>query len=250
MSKLTTGLTANSLRGAYEDDLTVEDLNRALPTHMRFAARQDYVDMINNMVQDPQAAEQIRNNFISYTGVLKDARYRPEDYLNAVAYVSFKLMDNSNQESYRLAFPQRYNSLVARGATEREISSYVAAYNRGKLVNAILEQTLIPTWVLNQDLYQKAINTQAGIMADLENSARVRSEAADSLLTHLKRPETQQVELNIAVQESNGMTELKDTLALLAAQQRDMIGDGMTTKEIAHQKLGKTIDITPTEVDS
>jgi len=247
MSKLTTGLTANSLRGAYEDDLTVEDLNQALPTHMRYAARQDYVDMINGMVKDPQAAEQIRNNFISYTGVLKDGRYRPEDYLNAVAYVSFKLMDNSNQESYRLAFPQRYSNLVARGATEKEISAYVAAYNRGKLVNAILEQTLIPTWVLNQDLYQKAINTQAGIMADEDNSARVRSEAADSLLTHLKRPETQQVELNIGIQESDGMTELKDTLAILATQQRDMIGSGMTTRQIAHQKLGQTIDVTPTK---
>lgn len=237
--------TAASLQGGYEFDLTVEDLAQVMPPHMKYAATQPFADAINKMVQDPDVAEQIRNNFVSYTSVLKDGRFKPEDYLNAVCYVSFKLMKHTNLESYKRTFPHRYQNLVARGATDKDISAYVSAYNKGKLVNLILEQTLVPSWVLNQSVYQQAINVQAGIMADEENSAKVRSDAADSLMTHLKRPETQQVELNIGMQESDGMAELKNTLAQLAEQQRGLIESGVTTKSIAHQKMGHTIDITP-----
>jgi hypothetical protein len=239
--------TASSLQGGYEHDLTVDDLAQVLPAHMKYAATQEFADCINDIVQDPDVAEQVRNNFVSYTSVLKDGRFKPEDYLNAVCYVSFKIMGHTNLESYKRTFPHRYQNLVARGATDKDISAYVSAYNKGKLVNLILEQTLVPSWVLNQSLYQKAINVQADIMSDEDNSAKVRSDAADSLMTHLKRPETQQVELNIGVQESDGMAELKDTLALLAEQQRGLIESGVTTKKIAHQKMGETIDVTPNE---
>lgn len=237
--------TASSLQGGYEHDLTVEDLAQVLPPHMKYAATQEFADCINDMVQDPDVAEQIRNNFVSYTSVLKEGRFKPEDYLNAVCYVSFKIMGHTNLESYRRTFAHRYQALVARGATDKDISAYVSSYNKGKLVNLILQQTLVPSWVLNQSVYQQAINIQAGIMIDEENSAKVRSDAADSLMNHLKKPETQQVDLNIGVTESDGMSELKDTLAQLAEQQRSLIESGVTTKKIAHHKMGETIDITP-----
>lgn len=216
--------------------LTVQEIKESLPVHLKTAATQELTDKVNQIAQDPEAARDIRENFISYIHVLKEGKFKTEDYLNAVAYVSYKIMGYTNQESYKRVFPQRYQAQVAKGASDKDISAYVAAYNKGKLVNLILEQTLVPSWVLNQDIYQKAINVQAELMLSAA-SEKVRAEAANSLLTHLKKPESKQVELSIGVEDTSGMNELKDMLSSLAQRQQDLIGQGMTTREIAHQDL-------------
>ena len=216
--------------------LTVDDLKLALPANLKTAATQSLADMVNNITTDPEMARNIRDNFVGYTHVLKEGRFKTEDYLSGVAYVSYKLMGYTNQESYKRTFPARYQALVAKGATEKDISAYVSSYNKNKLVNMILEQTLVPVWVLNQDLYQKAINVQANLMLTA-NSEKVRTDAANSLLTHLKKPETKQIELSLAVPENAGMDELKTLLTSLAHRQQEMIAQGVTTKEIAHQSF-------------
>lgn len=238
--------------------LTVQEIQAVLPPHLRSNATQELADTVNQISTDPEVAASIRENFISYTSVLKEGRFKTEDYAHAVAYVSYKLMGYSNLEAYKRTFINRYTALVARGATDKDISAYVSAYNKNKLVNLILEQTLIPSWVLNQDLYQKAINTQAELMLT-SNSDKVRTEAANSLLTHLKRPEKQQVELNIGVAENSGIGDLRNMLTQLAEQQRALIEAGSTTREIAHQRLikspievpqGEVIDAEVVEVQS
>lgn len=216
--------------------LTVNQVITALPASLKSAVTQSLVDKINNVVTDPLVAEEIKNNFISYTGVLKDGKFKTEDYLNAVTYVSFKLMGLSNQDAYFRTFPQRHAALVARGTTTKDISAYVSAFNRGKLVNLILEQTLVPTWVLNQDVYQKAINTQAELMISAQ-SELVRSNAANSILTHLAKPKEAGPLINLDMRENSGMNELRDMLTSLAKQQRDLIQGGVPTKQIAEQRL-------------
>jgi hypothetical protein len=106
------------------------------------------------------------------------------------------------------------------------------------MVNLILEQTLIPAWVLNQDTYQQAINEQARLMLNAK-SEKVRSDAANSILTHLKKPEKKEIDLNIGMQETSGMSELKDALTDLASRQQQAIQEGITTREIAHQSFSK-----------
>lgn len=220
--------------------LSTDDLKSALPAHLKGAATQELADKVNNITQDPEFAQSIRENFISYTTVLKEGRFKLNDYLNAVAYVSYKIAGYTNQESYKRAFPGRYANLVAQGADDKTISAYVATYNKNKLVNLILEQTLIPSWVLNQDVYQKAIATQFELMTTA-NSEKVRCEAANSILTHLKRPEKAQVELTFGEAETSGMRDLKETLSLLAQQQQALISQGVNTRTIAHQKLGQAL---------
>jgi hypothetical protein len=222
--------------------MTVDELRDALPPALRSKASQELADRVNQYAGDPEFAKTLKDNLIGYTRVLLEGKFAVEDYISAVTYVSLKLMGFNNQESYARTFPKRYQTLRARGADDKEISAYVAAYNKNKLVNLVLEQSLVPTWVLNQDVYQRAINTQADLMINAK-SEKVRSDAANSILTHLKRPEKQQVELNIGVSENSGMTELKDMLASLAQQQQDLIAAGAKTQVIAHQKLRKTEEI-------
>ena len=216
--------------------LTREEVEKALPVNLKSAATQNFTDMVNNVTTDPLIAENIRNNFVGYTVVLRDGRFKTEDYLHAVTYVSYKLMGYTNLESYSRTFPQRYTDLVSKGTSSKDIAAYVSAYNRGKLVNLIVEQSLVPSWVLNQDLHQKAINVQADLMMNAA-SEKVRTDAANSLLTHLKKPETKDFQLSLNIEEASGMTELKNTLAQLASQQRELIESGVATKLIAAQPI-------------
>lgn len=221
--------------------LTVADVAKALPPNLKTAATQSFVDQINNIVSDPEMAQQIRDNFISYTRVLQDGKFKTEDYLHAVTYVSYKLMGMSNQDAYFRTFPQRHARMVAANMPAKDIAANISGYNRGKLVNLILEQSLVPSWVLNQDIYQKAINTQADLMANAQ-SELVRTQAANSLLTHLAKPKEVGPLINFDMRENSGMNELKDTLTKLALQQQALIKAGVTTKSIAEQDI---IDVEP-----
>lgn len=214
------------------DQLTLEDVARAVPPQLKNTITQTFVDQINNIAADPLLAEQIRNNFISYTSVMQDGKFKIDDYLNAVTYVSYKLMGYNNQDSYLRTFPQRHAALVAKGADAKTISAYVTAYARGKLPNLVMEQSLVPSWVLNQDLYQKAINVQADLMQSA-TSEKVRTEAANSLLTHLKKPEGKDFQLNLGVNESSGLNELKNALREMAEKQTQLMAGGASVKEIA-----------------
>lgn len=217
-------------------DLTVQQVQTALPASLKSAVTQSMVDMINNANSDPLIAEQIRNNYLSYAGVMKDGKFKTEDYLNAVMYVSFKLMGYSNQDAYFKTFPQRHAALLAKGTTSKDISAYVSAYNKGKLVNLIYEQTLVPTWVLNQELHQRALNVQADLMVNAQ-SEMVRSNAANSILTHLAKPKEAGPLINLDMRETSGMNELRDALAQMAQQQKELIAAGVPTKEIAAARI-------------
>jgi hypothetical protein len=228
------------------DELTLDQVVQAMPANLKNSVSQSLVDTINNIAADPILTESIRTNFISYTGVLKDGKFKAEDYLNAVMYVSYKLMGHTNQDSYAKTFPRRYATLVAKGTPTKDIAAYVVAYNKGKLVNLILEQTLVPTYVLNASIYQEAINTQAWLMNNA-NSEKVRTEAANSILTHLKRPEAVKGSIDINVQDVSGVNELKNALRDLAIGQLKSIDEGSSVALIAASPIieveGKDVGI-------
>lgn len=216
--------------------LTTDMVAKALPANLKGAATQALTDQINNIVADPLIATQIRDNFLSYTRVLQDGKFKTEDYLHAVAYVSFKHMGYSNQDAYFRTFPARHAALVAKGTSMKDISAYVAAFHRGKLVNLIMEQSLVPVWIVNQENYQKAINAQVDIM-EHSSSDMARTAAANSILTHLSKPKDAAASININMADSSGMNELKGMLTQLAQNQRAAIQGGLTPKDIAGQRI-------------
>lgn len=217
--------------------LTVDQFQSALPDKVRRSVNQELIDKINTTLSDPDMYEAYRDNLLSYTRVMADGRFKVSEYINAVKYVSHKLMGCTNLDAYSKTFPDKITRFTAQGVAAKDIASYVTAYNKSKLVNLIMEQTLIPSYVLNQDLYQKALNVQAELMTTA-NSEKVRCDAANSLLTHLKMPETQKVELNIGVKEDSAIAALRESTLALARQQRLMVEAGqMNAQEVAHSKL-------------
>lgn len=217
--------------------LTIDQFKSALPEKVKKSINQELVDQINSTLADPELYESYRDNLLSYTKVMADGKFKVTSYVDAVRYVSHKLMGSTNIEAYTKTFPDKYARFVAQGVQAKDIASYVTAYNKSKLVNLIFEQTLIPSYVLNQDLYQKALNVQAELMTSA-NSEKVRCDAANSLLTHLKMPETQKVELDIGIKEDSSIAALRATTLELSRQQRLMLESGaMNAQEVAHGKL-------------
>ena len=210
-----------------------------MPTALKGVVTQGMVDTVNGITQDPLIAQNIRDNVIGYSAVMKEGKFKAEDYVHAVAYVGFKLMGDTNQDAYAKTFPKRFAALTAAGRSSKDIAAYVSAYHKGKLVNLLMEQSLVPTWIINQDIHQKAINHLAHLMANA-TSEKVQVEAAIGLLTHLKKPEAVKGQLSIDVTESAGMREMKDLLVQLAAGQRKAIEAGeLKTIDVAATPLIK-----------
>lgn len=227
--------------------LTIEQFRHALPDQMKKTINQELIDRINTLISNPDMYEEYRDNLLSYASVMKDGKFKTEDYVNAVKYVSHKLRGDTNIDAYVKTFPDKYQSFLARGVSSKDISAYVASYNKGKLVNLIYEQTMVPAYVLNQDWYQKAINTQAELMLTAK-SEKVRSDAANSLLTHLKPPEATKVQLDIGIKQDNSIDQLQLAVQALAAQQRDAIRAGVATaRDVAHAKIIKNTDVMDVE---
>lgn len=222
---------------ATADPMTIDEFRKALPEKVRKVVNQSLVDQINVTLADPDLWEPYRDNLLSYASVMTEGKFKMTNYLDAVKYVSHKLRGVTNQQAYTLTFPQKVQRWVNQGVSAKDQSSYISAYNKSKLVNLIYEQTLIPTWVLNQDMYQKALNTQAELMLTA-NSEMVRTTAANSLLQQLKPPETQKVELDVNVKEDSSIAQLREATMKLAAQQRDALQSGaVNAQEVAHSKV-------------
>jgi hypothetical protein len=147
------------------------------------------------------------------------------------------MLGSTNLEAYVKTFPTRYKRLLDDGVDDHRVSAYASSYNKNQLVNKIYEQTLIPSHILNADVFQKALNVQADLMVNA-NSEKVRSDAANSLLTHLKRPEVTKIELDVGLKEDKTIDGLRQATMALAASQRDMIKSGMmNAKEVAHSQI-------------
>jgi hypothetical protein len=226
--------------------LTLDSFRTALPDKVKKTVNQELLDSINKTLNDPDMYETYRDNLISYASVMADGKFKMESYVSAVKYVSHKLMGATNIAAYVKTFPDKYQDFINRGVDTKDIASYVTAYNKSKLVNLIMEQTLIPSYVLNQDLYQKALNVQAELMLTAK-SEKVRSDAANSLLTQLKMPEVNKVQLDVNVKEDGSIAALRESTLELVKQQRLMVEAGaMNAQEVAHSKL--VIDVESREL--
>ena len=229
--------------------LTIEEVKSILPVKVQSAITQSLVDSLNDLASDsPEVVENVRENFITYIDVLSEGKYKVTDYLNAIKYVSFKLMGKTNRDAYRFTFPDRFKRMKADGIESKDIDSMISAYNRNKLVNKIYEKTIIPSWILNQDAYQEAINTQVLLMRTA-NSERVKAMAADSILNHLKRPDNiAQAQLNINVNTNSVLDDLQRNMIELAKSQQELIKNGVSPKAIAEQRI--ILDVESEKEDS
>ena len=219
-----------------EGQFTTSEIKEALPPALRSKVTPALMEKLNGLSKDPDLAEEIRNNFIGFNNVMNDGRFKFEDYLNACAYSTFKMMGYSNQQAWGLTFPDKLAKMRAENRDDQYVSAFVASFAKGKLVNIILEQAMIPSFVLNQDLHQKALNVCAGIMAN-GSSDKVKVEAARAILEATRPPEKSKVQVDLNVKDSSGIGELKQIMQEVAENQIKQIEGGRRTQEIAHEGM-------------
>lgn len=219
--------------------LSLAQVQETLPVASRNNISQDMVDQLNSLSKDPEEARYIRDNFVSFAKVLQEGRFKVGDYVHAVMYVSHKVMGKSNLDSYKATFPDRYQKMVDDNKPTKDIASIVTAYNKGMLVNKVMERAIVPSWILNQDMFQKALQTQYELMSDEDVSSKVRCDAANSLLTHLKKPEDNKAEIKIDIALNDGMAALEENLTRMSQQQLKLIEHDPNTsaQDIASQSL-------------
>ena len=216
-------------------EITLDLLRQALPRAQRNMATPEIVERFNQAASG-EMADILRENFLGYMDVLQEGKFKLDDYLAAVKYVSYKVMGKSNRTAYSLVFPDRFTRLMADATLQHEIDSYVTAYNKGKLVNLILGQTMVPTHVLNADYFQKALNVQMEL-AMTAQSEMVRSQAANSILTVLKVPETAKVKIDVNVKHDNSVEALQEMMARVAEEQLGLIQKGVPLQVLTNTPL-------------
>lgn len=217
--------------------VTTEQVELALGSKRNWAS-QELVTTLNTLETD--GADLVRENWLTHANILREGTYSMDQYLTAIKYVSLKQMGHTNQQAYSIALSDRYQELVAKGYDDQRISSHVAAYHKGALVQKLLAQSTIPLYMLYQDEAHKAIKTLVKVMEDEEGSSpRTRAEAADKLLNHIKRPEAAKVELEVTQKQGDGMMELHAMMRDLAQKQLAAISAGGNVKTVANLPLNK-----------
>ena len=221
--------------------LTKSQLQASMPKKFRHNVTDEMISFINSTEGD--------EFLIGFASVIEGGRYKMADYINAVKFVSYKLIGDSNTIAYAKTFPDRYQRLVDKNTPMKTISSFSTAYNKGDLVHRILERTLVPVHILNMDIHQEAINTQADLMRTAK-SETVRQKAAECLIMQLKAPEASKIEVDVTYSNSS-IDDLRETTRALAQQQLKMIQSGAVTAEhVAHSDIiAKRKDTVETEYE-
>ena len=217
---------------------------------MHGAVTPELMQLINSSLKNEEAMEIYKENLLSFTSVLQQGKFKLSSYVNAVRYVGFKIMGSSNKDAYIRTFPDKYQKFLKDSVNEKDIASYITAYNKSKLVNLIFAQAQIPTYILNAPLFQQAINVQATLMMNAK-SEMVRFQAANSLLTHLKAPETTKVELDIGITHNTVIDDYEKAMSLMVAKQKELIIAGGDLLQIANASVkpaADIIDVTPEPV--
>jgi len=219
-------------------ELTLEQLRSCVPLSIRKNIKKSMVDLVNSSCDDIDERNTFRENILTFANVLQEGKWKFEDYICAVKYVSHKLLGDGNTMAWAKVFPNRYQRLVDSGASSKTISAHTSQYNGTDLVSKIIERTLTPIWVANCDILQEAINTQAQLMRSAK-SETVRHKAAANLIENLKKPESVQVDISVGVS-NDTVEDLRNVTRALALQQQKMIAGGhVTANDIAGSDIIK-----------
>lgn len=223
-------------------EVTYDQFMKVLPKHRKNMLTQKMVDGLNGLMSNPVLRETYRDNLLSYTNVLTEGKFSLEGYVEAVRFVSFRLMGDSTVKAYSRTFPDRFQRMLDDGRDNKFLCTLASSFNKNMLVQKIFEQTMTPSHILNAGMYQDALNVQHGLMHNAK-SEHVRMNAADSIMTQLRPPEVQKLEMDINVKEDQSIQELRATTLELVGVQKNLIVEGRATaKQIAHSKLAHIVD--------
>jgi len=229
--------------------ITVHTLKDITPKNQRSMITEELVDKLNKWNEDPKLMESYTDNVLTYISVLKEGKFKITDYMNAVRFVSYKLMGYSDIDAYAIAFPERYERLREEGLSRDEISPYTSAYKKNMLVTKIFEQTVIPINVLNNHMAQDALNELMKIGLH-GRSEMARVTALSKVIDKTDAVETQKLQLDVGINNSDELSDLRTMLSEVATEQLGYIEKGkVDLKTLGSLKPKEEEDIIEGEID-
>mgnify|MGYP000352292348 FL=1 len=212
--------------------LSVEGLQKIYPRKVNRETLEECVKMMNESIvgMDSVMREHYRDNLVGVIDVIKEGeRIKFADYVKAVKFCSYKMAGYTDTRAYSLTFPERIERMAREGISNANLYVYANSYAKNKVVIEIMAKLMVPTHIMYQDYFHMAVKTQVEIMTDNSVSPKVRSDAANSLMTHLKQPEIKQAELNISTSDSGVINQLSEALNNLSKGHKELLSQGRTT---------------------
>jgi len=218
-------------------ELTKEIVTKVLPKDKKKLVTDNVIQFLNKAETNETVVNEFRENFLTYSKILQSSRYSLEEYVNAVRFVTYKMLGYSDIDSYAMVFPERYNRLIEKfnGETDR-INAYSSRFKSTKLVTQIMEQTLVPSYIYNAPLFQEALLELSRIMVSSKSDI-ARVNAASNILQYTKAPEEKNINLEIGYKENDTIRELKSTMEQLATMQKKQLEKGMELESIAEADI-------------
>ena len=188
------------------------------------------LEFINSTIRgsNPAIAEHFRNICIDVMDSMygNGSRINLQDYLNAALFVTYRNTGDTKVKAYTKTFPDRVQRMQREGQSMAHLNSYADIYSKNQCVIDIQAKMLLPTHIVCHDLFYEAMRVTVDIMNDDKVSPKVRVDAANNIMSHTKQPEIKKQELNIKINESNEIEQLKQALFDLSSKQRDDIIEG------------------------
>ncbi len=221
--------------------LTVEGLQKIYPRKVNRETLEECIEIMNKSIVDMDFVmrEHYRDNLVNVIDVIKEGeRIKFADYVKAVKFCSYKMAGYTDVRAYSLTFPERIERMAREGISNANLYVYANSYSKNKVVVEIMAKLIVPTHIMYQDYFHMAVKTQVEIMTDDSVSPKVRSDAANSLMTHLKQPEIKQAELKISTNDSGVIGSLAEALNNLSSAQKQALSSGsIKLKEISEAEI-------------
>lgn len=212
------------------EKVTVEELKILYPVKVAGKVLEQAAEILNTATEDMDyvMAKEFRDNCLSFIDILKNSKSRVSfaDYVNACKFATFKLAGNTDVRAYALTFPDRIRRMERDKVPNSHLYQYASIYSKNKTVVEVMAKLVVPTHIMFQDIFHQAVKVQSELMLDDKISPKVRSDAANSLMTHLKTPEVKQAELKVDVQGSGAIEQLAEALGSLSGKQSEMLREG------------------------
>ena len=209
------------------------------------------VDTIVN--SDEFDSTNFMKHLVDYQSVMMDCSASIMEYINAVRFVGYLESEKTLIDAYKKARAGddfvRARMNVKTGTTAYgELSNAASRYRRSPLVKQLLVQSDMPLYLMFQAQRYKAVTVLANEMETAPLS-RDRIAAAEKLLTHVKAPEDQTIELKMGLtNEAQSMQQqLFAQLAETSKLQHRRLVNGEAIDDV--QKLNLTTEFVEAEVD-
>jgi len=227
--------------------VTLDSLKAVTPKSQRSMITTELVDKLNQWGEDPKLLESYGENVLSYISVLRDGKFKIDDYMNAVRFVSYKLMGYTDIDAYTITFPDRYQRLIDDGVPREDMSPYVAAYKKNMLVVKIFEQTVIPVRVTNNHMAQEALNELMRIGLN-GRSEMARVAALSKVIDKTDATEDSKLQIDIGVNNASIIDDYELAMKKMAEKQLELMAQGGDLKAITNASI-KRDEVIEVEVD-